>query len=216
MAWIAAAVWAPLVDFLRRPAAVPILLFILLYKLGDALAGTLATPFYLELGFSKPEIASVSKLFGLIAILVGGLIGGALVGKLGLGRSLLICGVLQMLSNLMFALLAVAGHDLRYLVATIAIENVTSGMGQAAFVAYLSSLCRVAYTATQYALLSSLMSVGRTTLSAAAGFLVASLGWIAFFVFTTVAALPGLLLLLFLMRRFPPDAPEGVRLPLAS
>ncbi len=106
-----------------------------------------------------------------------------------------------MLSNMMFAVQAMAGHDVALLVVTIGLENVTGGMGSAAFVAYLSSLCHVAYTATQYALLSSLMAVPRTILSASGGWFADQLGWIAFFLFTTVAALPGLVVLWWLMRR---------------
>ena len=116
----------------------------------------------------------------------------------------MIAGVLQMASNLMFAVQAWAGHDILMLMATIGIENLAGGMGTAAFVAYLSSLCNVAYTATQYALLSSLMSVARTTFAAPGGWLALQLDWIGFFLVTTAAALPGLALLAWMQRRFPP------------
>jgi len=112
--------------------------------------------------------------------------------------------VLQAVSNLMFALLAMAGHDMTLLTATIAIENLSGGMGTAAFVAYLSSLCNVAYTATQYALLSSFMAFGRTLLSSGGGWLADHVDWVSFFVITTFAALPGLLLLIWMARRFEP------------
>ena len=112
-------------------------------------------------------------------------------------------GVLQMLSNLMFAAQAVVGHSLPVLMVTIGVENLTGGMGSAAFVAYLSSLCSLAYTATQYALLSSLAAVARTTLSAAGGALAQGLGWIPFFAVSTLAAVPGLLLLVWLTPRVP-------------
>ncbi len=210
-AWLYGAVVSPFADFVARRGWVLILLFIVLYKFGDSLAGVMANPFYIELGFTKIEIANVSKLFGLGATLVGGLIGGALVNQAGILRSLLVCGVLQMLSNLLFAVQAVVGHSVPMLVLTIAAENVSGGMGTAAFVAYLSRLCNVAYTATQYALLSSLMSFARTLLASSGGWLADRLDWVSFFVATTGAAMPGLLLLLWLMRRYPPGPPRGLR-----
>jgi len=199
-AWIKDAVIAPFADFVQRRAWLPILLFVVLYKVGDAMAGVMAGPFYIAMGFSKPEIASVSKVFGVIATMTGVFLGGLVVYRLGVFKSLLICGVLQMLSNLMFAAQAVVGYDLGFLMATIAVENVTGGMGSAAFVAYLSSLCNIAFTATQYALLSSLSAVPRTVLASGSGWLAESLDWVLFFGVTTVAALPGLLLLMWLGR----------------
>jgi PAT family beta-lactamase induction signal transducer AmpG len=127
-----------------------------------------------------------------------------LVHRQGLARALVACGVLQALSNLMYALQAMVGHDVLMLAATIGIENFTGGMGSAAFVAYLSGLCNVAYTATQYALLSSLAAVGRTTLSAGGGWLSLQLDWVLFFAATTLAALPGIAMAIWVMRRFPP------------
>jgi len=126
------------------------------------------------------------------------------VHRQGLARALVACGVLQALSNLMYALQAMVGHDVLMLAATIGIENFTGGMGSAAFVAYLSGLCNVAYTATQYALLSSLAAVGRTTLSAGGGWLSLQLDWVLFFAATTLAALPGIAMAIWVMRRFPP------------
>ncbi|MDP6619434.1 MAG: MFS transporter, partial [Nitrospinota bacterium] len=191
----------PFTDFMNRRGWVVILIFVIFYKFGDTLAGAMANPFYVELQFTKIEIANVSKLFGLAATLAGGFIGGVLVNRAGILRSLLICGVLQMLSNLMFAIQAAVGHSVPMLALTIGIENVTGGMGTAAFVAYLSGLCSAQYTATQYALLSALMSFPRTLLSASAGWLADHLDWVTFFLLTTAAALPGLLLLWWLMRR---------------
>lgn len=199
--WLHGAVISPFADFVARPAWLTILLFILLYKFGDALAGVMANPFYVEIGFTKGEIASVSKIFGLAATLMGGFIGGLMVVRVGILRSLFLCGVLQMLSNLMFAVQAVVGHDIGMLTLVIALENLAGGMGTAAFVAYLSALCNVAYTATQYALLSSFMSFGRTTLSSSGGWIADQTDWVVFFVITTIAALPGLLLLVWLARR---------------
>jgi len=179
-----------------------ILLFILLYKFGDALAGVMTMPFYVELGFTKIQVANITKVFGMAAIIIGAVIGGVMVDRLGILKSLFICGLLQMFSNLMFAVLAMVGHDLRVLTLAIAVENLSGGMGTAAFVAYLSSLCNVAYTATQYALLTSFMAFGRTVLTSSGGWLADQMDWVSFFVLTTVAALPGLLLLVGIARRF--------------
>ncbi|MBL6954988.1 MAG: AmpG family muropeptide MFS transporter [Alphaproteobacteria bacterium] len=199
--WLRDAVVEPFAEFLRRGGWLPILLFVVFYKFGDSLAGIMANPFYVEIGFSKAEIASVSKLFGLGATLAGGFLGGLFVVRWGIMRSLLWCGLLQMVSNLMFAVQAMVGHDLSMLAVTIAVENVAGGMGTAAFVAYLSSLCNVAYTATQYALFSSFMALARTALSAPGGAVAESTSWVSFFLITTVAALPGLALLWWLTHR---------------
>ena len=203
VAWLKAAVLAPFAEFLTRPQWLAILLFVVLYKFGDALAGVMANPFYVEMGFTKIEVANVSKLFGVAATLAGLAAGGALVFRWGALRSLLVCGLAQMLSNLMYVVQTMAGHDVPLLFATIGIENFAGGMGSAAFVAYLSGLCNVAFTATQYALLSSLAAVGRTTLASSSGWLVEQLGWIWFFTASTLAAVPGLLVLLWLMRKLP-------------
>lgn len=201
MAWLYASVAGPFLQFVSRKGWIGILLFVMLFKLGDSLAGVLATSFYLDIGFTKSEIAEISKLYGFGATMLGLFLGGWLMQAVGLYRALWVCGILQMGSNLMFALLALQGHDLWFLALTVGIENLASGMGTAALVAYLSALCDVAYTATQYALLSSLTAVARTVLSSYAGFIAAALGWPAFFVLTTFAALPGLALLAWLTRR---------------
>lgn len=193
--WVRQAVVSPFADFMGRQRWGTILLFVMLYKLGDALAGVMTNPFLLELGFTKSEIATVVKTYGLAATLIGAAVGGSLLGSVGMMRSLWICGVLQMLSNLTFAVQAEVGHSVPMLTLTIGLENLAGGMGTAAFVAYLSSLCNVAYTATQYALLTSLMSAARTWLSSGAGYLADSTEWTTFYVLTTLAALPGLLLL---------------------
>jgi PAT family beta-lactamase induction signal transducer AmpG len=211
--WIEAHVVAPFADFVARGDWPVILLFILLYKFGDAVAGIMANPFYIETGFTLSEIASVSKVFGLGATLAGAVLGGIMVVRLGVLKALLICGVLQMLSNLMFAVQAMVGHDIAVLALTVGIENFTGGMGTAAFVAYLSSLCTFAFTATQYALLSSLAAVGRTVLSAAGGWMADQVDWVSFFLLTTVAALPGLLLLIWLIRAAREAPPAPARTP---
>jgi PAT family beta-lactamase induction signal transducer AmpG len=201
MAWLYASVAGPFLQFMSRKGWIGILLFVMLFKLGDSLAGVLATSFYLNLGFTKAEIAEVSKLYGFAATMLGLFLGGWLMQAVGLYRALWVCGILQMGSNLLFAVLAMRGHDLWFLALTVGVENLASGMGTAALVAYLSALCDIAYTATQYALLSSLTAVARTVLSSYAGFMAESLGWPLFFLATTVAALPGLALLAWLTRR---------------
>ena len=201
--WLKHAVIDPFANFMERDKWLLILLFILAYKVGDAVAGAMAGPFYVDMEFTKAEIAEASKLFGVAATVVGVFIGSLMVYRLGIMKALMVAGILQMLSNLMFAAQALIGHDFAFLFATIGIENLSGGMGSAAFVAYLSSLCDIKYTATHYALFSSLMAVPRTILAASGGYFAETLGWVPFFLLTTVAALPGLLILWWLMRREP-------------
>ncbi|MEK9662722.1 MAG: MFS transporter, partial [Alphaproteobacteria bacterium] len=198
------AVINPFAEFMARPGWLLVLLFIVLFKFGDALAGVMTAPFVLDLGFDKVDYGRIVKLFGFAATLLGGFAGGALYQYLGPLRSLWLAGIVQMVSNLLFVWQAHMGEVMWALVVTIGGENFTGGFATVVFVAYLSGLCRNrAYTATQYALLSALAAVGRTVLSTSSGFLAASLGWSAFFVATTVAALPGLALLWWLAQRYP-------------
>lgn len=202
------AVVGPLKDFVTRPLWGWIFAFILFYKLGDALAGTMLNPFLLSLEYSKTQIADVGKVFGLVATLIGVGLGGLLVKRTSLLTALWVGGILQMSSNAMFVVQALWGHDVRMLVALIGIENLTGGVGTAAFVAYLSSLCNRSYTATQYALLTALSSILQTLLSAGAGFVVATTGWVAYFAFTTFLALPGLALIALLQRQNMTTSPD--------
>lgn len=204
-AWLKHAVADPFADFITRHGWWLILIFIVLFKLGDALAGVMTSPFLIDVGFTKIEIANVVKVFGLAATLLGLAAGGALMAKAGLFRALLITAVLQLVSNFMFAVLAIVGHSIPLLAATIGFENLASGMGTAVFVAYISLLTNVKFTATQYALFSSFAVFGRTWLSASSGFFAEALGWAPFFIATTVAAAPGIVLL-FVLKRF--DARE--------
>lgn len=197
------AVYEPFNDFMKRQNWCLILLFIFLYRMSDAYMGPMAYVFYDDMGFTKVEIAYVSKIYGMIATIVGGIVGGLLISRLGLMKSLLICGILQGLTNLMFVGQAFAGHNIYMLIVTISLDNIASGMGATALVAYLSSLCNVAYTATQYALLSSLMSFARDVFAATSGFLAASMSWALFFFITAVMMVPGILLLLYLMKHHP-------------
>ena len=196
---------APLADFAKREGWIAILAFILLYKFGDQVLAVMKMPFFLgTIGFTKTEIAEVVKLFGVAATLAGGFLGGILLVRVGMMRGLFICGVLMAASNLLIVVQALVGRDLGMLAVTIAVENITTGMGTAAFVAYLSSLCNVAYTATQYALLTSLMAFSRTAMSSGAGWLADRMDWVSFFIVSTLAAIPGLILLAWMIRRWPP------------
>ena len=190
------AVADPLVEYFKRQGALWILAFILLYTMGDTMASAMTTPFYLDIGFSKTEIGAIVKLFGFWATIAGTLIGGVLMLRLGINRSLWIFGFLQAISTACFALLARIGHSVPALSGVIAFENLSSGMGTAAYIAFMASITNKRFTATQYALLTSLMGVPRVLASAPTGFLAKNLGWASFFIACTLIAIPGVLLLL--------------------
>ena len=190
------AVVDPLVEYFSRQDAIWILVFILLYKVGDTMASAMTTPFYLEIGFSKSEIGAVVKLFGFWATIAGGLAGGIMMLRLGINRSLWIFGFLQAVSTAGFALLANVGYSIPLLSAVIAFENLSSGMGTAAYAAFMASITNKKFTATQYALLTSLMGIPRVLASAPTGFLAKNVGWETFFIFCALIAIPGMLLLL--------------------
>ncbi|MGH7934250.1 MAG: AmpG family muropeptide MFS transporter [Candidatus Binataceae bacterium] len=210
--WFATAVAGPFADFTRRPLWPLILVFIFAYKLGEAMAGVMAMPLYISLGFSLDQIAAVSKLFGFFATIAGALAGGVVTARLGVVRALILCGVLQSAGNLFYVLQAVGGHRLDYLALCVAAENLTGAMAGAALVAYLSDLCSPAYTATQYALLSSLAAVGRTLVASSGGMLADRLGWVSFFLLTTVATVPALLLLIWIARHSATGSEQRTRL----
>jgi MFS transporter, PAT family, beta-lactamase induction signal transducer AmpG len=199
--WFATAVVGPFADFMRRPLWLVILVFIVAYKLAEGMAAVMANPLYISLGFTLDEIAAVSKVVGFAGTVVGALVGGVITARFGIVRSLLVCGVLQALGNLFYVLQAVGGHRIGYLVLCVTAEQVTSAMAGTALVAYLSSLCSPAFTATQYALLASLAAVGRTLVASWSGVLVDAMGWANFFLITTVATAPALLLLIWIARR---------------
>jgi len=211
--WLATAVAGPFADFMRRPLWPAIVLFIIGYKLGEAMAGVMAMPLYISLSFSLNEIAAVSKLVGFFATVGGALVGGVVTSKLGVMRALILCGVLQSAGNLFYVLQVVGGHRLDYLALCVAAENFTGAMAGTALVAYLSGLCSPAFTATQYALLSSLAAVGRTMVASSAGLLADKLGWVPFFMLTTVATIPALALLIWIARRDPAPLREPGRQP---
>ena len=189
------AVVGPLVDYFSRSGAVWILAFILLYKIGDQMASAMTMPFYLDMGFSKTEIGTVVKIFGFWATIAGSLIGGVLMLRMGINRSLWIFGFLQALSTAGFAILAKIGYNISLLSGVIAFENLSAGMGTAAYVAFMASITNKKFTATQYALLTSLMGIPRVMASAPTGFLAKNIGWEGFFIFCTLIAIPGMLLL---------------------
>ncbi len=197
---LAEAVILPFLDYFRRDGAWLALAFIVLYKLGDTMASAMTTPFYLDLGYSKTEIGAVVKLFGFWATLAGATLGGVWILRVGLARSLWAFGIGQMISTLGFVVLAGAGPSPGALAAVVAVENFTGGLGTAAFVGFMAALTDRRFTATQYALLSSLMGVPRVILSAPTGWLAESLGWAGFFLACTLIALPGLLLLRWMTR----------------
>ena len=193
-----AAVTEPFHEFISRhgwQSALLVLAFIFFYKLGDSMATALATPFYLDMGFSKTEIGLIAKNAGLWPSVIGGLLGGVWMVKLGINRALWVFGAVQMLAILGFAWLAVAGHNLFVLGTVIGIEAFGVGLGTAAFVAYIAHTTHPLYTATQFALFTSLAAVPRTFANAATGYLVEGLGWKNFFIFCFIAAVPGMLLL---------------------
>ncbi len=190
------AVVQPFVEFLRRDSAWLFLLLIVLYKLGDAFAGTLTTVFLIAgMDFSVSDVGVINKFIGLIMTIMGALLGGVLMFRIGLFYALLWFGLLQAFTNLGFMVLAWYGKSYAGAVMIIGMENFAGGMGTAAFVALLMALCNHRYTATQFALLSALAAIGRVFVGPPSGHLVASLGWTEFYFITFLVALPGLVLL---------------------
>ncbi|OQY12862.1 MAG: AmpG family muropeptide MFS transporter [Desulfobacteraceae bacterium 4572_187] len=203
------AVVDPLIEYFSRRGALWILAFILFYKIGDTMASAMTIPFYLDIGFSKTQIGAVVKLFGFWATMAGTLIGGMIMLRLEINRSLWIFGFLQAVSTAGFAVLAQVGNSLPLLSTVIAFENLSSGLGTAAFIAFMASITHKKFTATQYALLSSLMGIPRVMASAPTGFFAKNMGWASFFIACTLIAAPGMLLLFKCAPWNPnPDNPE--------
>lgn len=209
--WVKEAVIRPFAEFIAYRGWIVILLFALLYKYGDALGGSMARPFYVQMGFTGPEIFGVTKSFGVAATILGGLVGGVLVARYGIFKSLFVAGILQAVTNLLFCWQAEAGHNIVVLTIAITADNFTGAVGGVAFIAYLSSLCTKGMAGTQYALLTSLMAFGRTALSAGGGWLAAHTGWTVFWLLTTLLAIPGLLLLLWLWNQAAKETPPSAR-----
>jgi PAT family beta-lactamase induction signal transducer AmpG len=200
--WIRRAVLEPFTEFMNRKGWLVILLFILVYKMGDAIALSMLSPFAVDLGFSKTEYASIVKIYGTVATLAGAFAGGAVMYRFGIIKGLWICGILQMCSTLAFVWQAQVGYDLTALTITISLENFASGMGTTAFVAYISALCNAGFTATQYALFSAFAAMGRTWFAGASGYMVDYMGWSQFFLTCVALALPGLLLLWWITAKY--------------
>lgn len=194
------AVFLPFRDYFTREGAWLALAFILFYKLGDTMASAMTVPFYLDRGYSKTEIGAVVKLFGFWATIAGGTLGGVWILRMGLNRSLWVFGIGQMVSTLGFAVLAVIPASAAALASVVALENFTAGLGTAAFVGFMAALTDRRFTATQYALLSSLMGVPRVLASAPTGWLAEVLGWAVFFSLCAAIAIPGLVLVRYVTR----------------
>jgi PAT family beta-lactamase induction signal transducer AmpG len=198
------AVVEPLREMLSRPGALTILGFVALFKLGEAMAGVMTAPFYRSLGFDRASIAVATGPFSLAATFAGTAIGAWLVARLGVGRALLWTGWVQTAAMGMYLLLATSAGERHVLFATVITEAFAEGMADAAFITYLSGLCSPAFTATQYALLSSLAAIALRTVGGLSGFLAQATGWTLFYALTMFAALPAMLLMLRLLRRYPP------------
>jgi MFS transporter, PAT family, beta-lactamase induction signal transducer AmpG len=193
------AIVGPLREFFSRrdlSSALLLLGFMLLYKLGDGMAAALLTPFYLDLGFSMTQVGSVAKVVGLWASVAGSLVGGVVISKIGINRALWVFGLLQMLAILGFVVLARVGPDLRVLTVVVAFEYLGVGLGTSAFVAFLARTTDKRFTATQFALFSSLVALSRSLASSTTGFLVERLGYAWFFALCVLLGVPGMLLLL--------------------
>ncbi len=199
--WLHTYLVRPFSEFMQRPGWAWVLAFVALYKLPDAFMGVMTGPFYLEQGFSKTQIAEVVKLYGVAATIAGGLLGGVLVARLSVLRALWVGGLLSAGTNVLFILLVGSGADTLVLALVITAENLASGLSAAALVAYISGLTNLAFTATQFALLSSLAAVGRTWFSAPAGWAATQLGWPLFFVVAALLAVPGMWVLWRLQRK---------------
>ncbi len=193
--WLTESVVNPFREFLTRQGAFLILGFVLVYKVGDAMGQAMLSPMIVDLGFTDLDYISANKLWGFGALIIGSALGAPFILWLGMGRALLISGLMMMLSNVMFMILAATGNNYLMMVAAICTENLTSGIGLTVFTTYLSGLSSIAYTATQFALLSSFAGVGRTFMAGPAGIVAAKVGWVWFWGFTVVAAIPGMLLL---------------------
>lgn len=204
--WFQQAVCMPFIDFFSRYQwqALLILMLIASYRISDVVMGVMANPFYQDLGFSKQEVAAVSKVFGVVMTLFGAFIGGVISVRIGVLRTLFLGGALSALTNLLFAWLATQGHNVVYLVLTVSADNLAAGIASVAFLAYLAGLTNKAYTATQYAIFSSIMLLLPKFLAGFSGFIVESVGYSAFFVATAAIGLPVLLLIAAISRTTKP------------
>jgi PAT family beta-lactamase induction signal transducer AmpG len=195
----------PLAEFMSRRGALVILLFIVLFRLGEALAGTMLAPFYKHLGFDRAQVAIANGPISLAAVLIGAALGGWLVARIGTGRALLITGCFQTLCMFMYVLLSYSAGSHHTLMATAVVESFAEGLADAAFLTYLSSLCSLAHTATQYALLSSIAALASRTVGGLSGYMVPVLGWHGFYAMTALATLPSIAVMVYLLKHYPPE-----------
>jgi PAT family beta-lactamase induction signal transducer AmpG len=201
----AEAVKAPLAEFLSRRGAVVILAFIVLFRLGEALAGVMLAPYYTSLGFNRVTIAVANGWWALGATLCGTALGGWLVARIGVGRALLVTALFQTAALMMYPALAWFPGRPDMLIATLVLESFAEGFADAAFLTYLSGLCNKAFTATQYALLSSLAPLALRTIGGFSGYMAAAMGFVPFFVMSAFAALPAMGLMVVILRFYPPE-----------
>lgn len=190
----------PFIDFFKRPGALLILLFVLTYKLGDAVGQNMLSPMIVDQGFSDTDYIAINKLVGFWALIIGSLVAGSLITRFGMIRLLFGAGVIMMGANLLFATVAVTGHSVPILTTAVAVENLFAAISLTVFATYLSGLSSTAFTATQYALLSSVAAVARTFVTTPSGYVASALGWPGFYIFCSFLALPGLLCLWLMIR----------------
>jgi PAT family beta-lactamase induction signal transducer AmpG len=199
------AVRGPLWDFLGRPGAVPILAYVALFNLGEAMAGVMLAPFYRSLGFDRAAVAAAVGPFSLVATLAAIALGGVLVARLGLSRALISTGFIQMAAMAMYVVLSWSAGNHAALYTTVVVEAFAQGLATAAFLAYLSSLCSPHYAATQYALLSSVAPLASHTVGGFSGYLAQATGWTEFYTLAMLASLPAMMIMLYILRRYPPE-----------
>ena len=190
----------PFLNFIKNKNWGWILLLIFTYHLSNAYFNPVINPFYDDMGFTKIEIANVMKLYGMIAAITGGIVGGLIITKIGLKKGLLYFGILQCLSTMLFSVQAIYGHNMPLFILVVTVENFISGLATTALVAYISSLCHKSYTATQYALLSSVMGASRDIFSSTSGIVAQYLGWKLFFVASAFMSLPSLIIILLCLK----------------
>ncbi len=210
---VVAGVVEPLREFIGRPGSGLVLSYILLFYLGEVMAGVMLAPFYNYLGFDRSAVAAATGPYSLVATILGIAGGVWLIARIGLARALISTGFLQMIAMGMYVWLAYSAGDHVVLYATVIVEAFVQGLASASFVTYLSGLCAAAYTATHYALLSSLASVASHTVGGLSGFVAQALGWKLFYVFSMLASLPAMGVMLMLLRRFPPRPAQMVAAP---
>lgn len=210
LSWLKSTLVLPFLEFRNRPHWWVVLAFVVLYRFPDSFLAVMANVFYKDMGLTNTEIAAVSKTFGAGATIFGIFVGGLVVHRLGAMRGLLVCGFVQVFSNLMYVWMAQAGSSIPVFAMTIAVENISGGMGGTAFIGYMSTLCSPGYAGTQYAMLSALALSGRNVFSTITGIVADQVGWTWFFITSTAVGIPGLLILVWLMRNTPAESSEPV------